>query len=510
MKRLRVILISPSKYGDNGYVERFRWRVVPNGTLPHLRSLTPSEVSGVLIETFAVDEFSQSDLHYLHLLKKSDSPTLLALIGVQSNQFHRALDLAAFARSRGVEHCIIGGPHPMTCDTSSLQGNGISFSLAEAELVWHQVLLDAAEGWLRPVYGTGQRWEKSLNTPSLIPPSSKELNRGLIPMMGIYPARGCPYRCNFCSVIKIAGQRVRTEPIETTLQSFRTAKRAGIRAITVNSDNFNKHPHAKELLQALIDERINLPFFVQCDTTMIDDEEFVRLLGKAGCYQVFVGTETFDRDVLRDAKKTQNRPERYADIIELCHAHRISTHFSSIIGFPQQTKDSILDHLQIEKTLNPSVASFWILTPIPGTEQYEDFLSQGLIWDDNLDHFDGSLSVWHHPNLNAGELKDLLYYCYREFFSVPNILARAIHQRWFHFPYPTSIILPSHSMFGRYTGYAQRQPMSTGIRPVLLDRAADYAQLRRKTFGFDLAPLPRNLLLPKVDNEFNKEVIVFP
>ncbi len=37
----------------------------------------------------------------------------------------------------------------MSCDTSAVQGNGISFSLAEGELVWHQVILDAAEGWLK-------------------------------------------------------------------------------------------------------------------------------------------------------------------------------------------------------------------------------------------------------------------------------------------------------------------------------------------------------------------------
>jgi hypothetical protein len=147
------------------------------------------------------------------------------------------------------------------------------------------------------------------------------------------------------------------------------------------------------------------------------------------------------------------------------------------------------------------------LVPIPGTEQYEEFLSQGLIWDDNLDHFDGSISVWHHPHLSAAELKELLYHCYREFFSVPNILGRAMKQRWFNFALPTPAILASHSIFGRYTGHVQRQPMSTGIRPIHLDKAADYARLRRNTFDFDLAPLPRGLPLSKIDNEFNKELI---
>jgi hypothetical protein len=437
----------------------------------------------------------------MHLLKKAESPTLLALVGVQSNQFHRALDLAAFAKSRGVEHCIIGGPHPMTCDTADLKGHGISFSLAEGELVWHQVLIDAVEGELRPIYGATQRWEKILTPPVLIPPSLSELKRGIIPMIGLYPARGCPYRCNFCSVIKIAGQRVRSEPVETTIQSLWAAKRAGIQAVTVNSDNFNKHPQAKELLRAMIDERINMSFFVQCDATMIDDQEFVPLLAKAGCYQVFVGTETFERDVLREAKKTQNRPERYADMVKTCHAHRISTHFSSIIGFPQQTKESILDHLQIKKALNPSVASFWILTPMPGTEQYDEYLSTGLITDHNLDHFDGSLSVWRHPHLSPADLTDLLYYCYREFFSVPEILARAIQQRWFTLSYPASILLPSHSFFGRYTGHIRRQPMSIGLKQTFLDSESDYRQLRHDTFGLEYVPLPRSLEIPSADGQ---------
>ena len=63
-------------------------------------------------------------------------------MGVQSHQFHRALDLAALALKNG---CIvvIGGPHAMTCDTSMLQGNGVSIAHCEAELVWTEILQDA-------------------------------------------------------------------------------------------------------------------------------------------------------------------------------------------------------------------------------------------------------------------------------------------------------------------------------------------------------------------------------
>ena len=144
-------------------------------------------------------------------------PTILLGVGAQSHQFQRMLDLAAYAHARGCM-AVIGGPHVMTCDTKMLQGQGVSFALAEAEAVLSEILEDACKGELKPVYGENQRWATGiLNTPVLIPPTSEDLARSVIPMMGIYPYRGCPFTCSFCSVIKIAGRKIRGQAIETTI-----------------------------------------------------------------------------------------------------------------------------------------------------------------------------------------------------------------------------------------------------------------------------------------------------
>src|SRR5262245_10641256 len=127
---LRVVIIKPSKYGVTGYVDRFRRGLMPNSTVPYIRSMTPDSLDGVPIQTYAIDEYVQTDLAYLDLLRSPDQPTLVALVGVQSHQFQRALDLAAFARANGVQHCVIGGPHPMTWDNRLLQNWGCSFACA--------------------------------------------------------------------------------------------------------------------------------------------------------------------------------------------------------------------------------------------------------------------------------------------------------------------------------------------------------------------------------------------
>ena len=505
---LRVVILKPGKYDADGYVQRFRRGFMPNSTVVYLASLTPPEIDGVRCEVMTIDEYVHGDLDYLELLRRDPNRrTLLAFAGVQSHQFQRALDLAAFARSRGVESAIIGGPHPMTCDTSNLHGRGVSFCLSEAESVWNDILRDAIAGELAPVYGGDARWSPKLDPPVLIPPSASSLKRYAIRMLGIYPARGCPYTCNFCSVIKIAGRQVRSQPVETTMASLRAAKAAGVRSIVFTSDNLNKYSEAPQLLQAMIDERIELPFFCQCDTQIARQEALIELMGRAGCFQMLVGVESFSRQVLLAAHKFQNHPDTYSRIVALCRKNGISTHFSNIIGFPSETRDDVLEHLRRLRELQPDVASFYILTPIPGTEQYEEFLEQGLIQEKNLDRFDATCVTWNHPHLEPDEWMDLMLRCYREFASVPDVAAKLLRHAFRRWDYRTTIDLLSvvaYAVQWRIAARQRRHPMSGGSGRVLLDAVSDYAHLRREYYGVDLVPLPRSLHLSAADEALNR------
>jgi hypothetical protein len=427
-RSLRVVIVKPSKYAVDGSVERFRWGFMPNATLPYVRSMTPSRLGDVALDIHTVDEYVHTDLRYFSLLRGSrECRTLVALVGVQSHQFHRALDLAAYARQAGCM-AVIGGPHAMTCDTSPLHGCGVSFALTEAELIWPQILQDASGGELQPVYGQGQRWQQNLQPPTIVPPPRQDFSRYIHPMLGLYPARGCPFICNFCSVIKIAGRRIRSQSIA----SLRAAKSAGVRLIMFTSDNFNKYPEAEALLEAMIEERLQLPFFVQCDTQISRQDRLVALLAKAGCFQM--------------------------GVVEL----------------------------------GLTSASFYVLCPIPGTDQYDEFMDQGLITEKNLDRFDTQCLTWRHPHFSREELARLLFDCYRKFDSLPRTLRHV-----------TRSARPSGdmamSLFNRYCAWRRLHPMSGGVMRVGRDSVREYLPLRREAFGFEQAPLPRSLALPPAD-----------
>jgi len=504
---LRVVITKPSKYDSHGFVERFRRGFMPNSTIPHLASMTPRELGGVRCEVETVDEYVQIDLGYLgRFAPGPGEQTLVALVGVQSHQLHRALDLAAYARSRGAQ-AVIGGPHPMTCDTTMLQRRGVAFALSEAEIVWPAILEDALAGELASVYGRDHRWEQRLDPPVLRPPSRRDLARYAVPMLGVYPARGCPYSCNFCSVIKIAGHRVRTQPIEATLASLRAAKRAGVRFVMFTSDNFNKYPEVGELLDAMIAERIELPFFAQCDAQIHRQEDLVERMARAGCHQIFVGAESFNTEALRGAHKFHNDPARYSKIVALCRENGITSHFSNILGFPQDTEIGVLEHLSTLRGLAPDVASFYVLTPIPGTEQYDDFLRDGWITERNLDRYDGTCVTWRHPNLSGDDLRRLLFRCYREFYGAADVaskLLRLLRGRRDYRLFSTLFAVFGLSVMSRLAAAKRLHPMAGGIARVRRESVADYAALRRRVFGIDLAPLPASLALSKEDHELNR------
>lgn len=493
MTQLRVVLIKPSKYGVDGVVERFKKGFMPNATLYHIASLTPEFIRETPIEVQIVDEYVWQDLSYLRWLHRDpDVITLLALVGVQSHQFHRALDLAAYARHHGVRHCIIGGPHPMTCDTTSLQGRGVSFALAEAELIWSQILNDALGDELRPVYGANRRWAEQVPDLIIDPPSATDLARYWAPLLGLYPVRGCPYRCNYCSVIKISGRQVRSPNIESTIESLRRAKRGGVEMIMFVSDNFNKFPQVRELLQAMIDERLGLRFFCQCDTQIANDSGLVELLGRAGCFEMFVGVESFNRSTLKAARKHHNNPTHYVDIIRLCDEAGIRPHFSNIIGFPADDEGEIRHHLEVLKTLRPKVVSFYILTPIPGTEQYDDFRKTNRITEQNLDRFDATFPTWSHPNLSRERLLELLYHAYVSYYGFllrTNGLSEEDKRI---------------AIFSRYSASQRMHPMSGGVNRLRVDGLADYTALRRATYDIDLVPLPDSLPLSAQDESLNR------
>ena len=134
-RKFQFVLIKPSHYGADGYVIRW-WRgMIPSNSLAAVfgvaRDCIDREVLGpdIEIDIEAIDEFSERiDIEKLiERFKRNGNFGLVALVGVQSNQYPRALDLARPLRAAGIS-VAIGGFHVSGC-LSMLDGKAIDLDL---------------------------------------------------------------------------------------------------------------------------------------------------------------------------------------------------------------------------------------------------------------------------------------------------------------------------------------------------------------------------------------------
>jgi radical SAM superfamily enzyme YgiQ (UPF0313 family) len=218
----------------------------------------------------------------------------------------------------------------------------------------------------------------------------------------------------------------------------------------------------------------------------------VDLLGRAGCREMFVGVESFNKESLKQVNKHHNQPDKYQEIVRLCRDAGIDSHLSNIIGFPADSEESIHDQLATIQSLNPDVSSFYILTPVPGTEQYASFKREGLLFEKNIDRYDTTNLTWKHPTISPAEMTELLYRCYIDFYTMKLKSGNL------------SEIIKKTALAFRHYAKQKMHPMSGGMGKLNLDHADNYIQLRKQVFDVELVPLPNNLVLSNTKVKINK------
>jgi len=225
-KRLfHFIMIKPTHYDDEGYPIQWFRSAIPSNTLGCLNGLAvecnDNRVLGDDVE-LVLDTYDETNRRVrpdkiIRKIRASGGKALIGLVGVQSNQFPRALDLARPFLDAGIQVCI-GGFHVSGCiamlkdlppDLRQAQEMGISFFAGEAEdgrLA--NVLKDAYENKLKPIYNFMSDLPNLEGecTPFL---PSKHIRRTGGGSAGLDCGRGCPFQCSFCTIINVQGRKSR-------------------------------------------------------------------------------------------------------------------------------------------------------------------------------------------------------------------------------------------------------------------------------------------------------------
>jgi radical SAM superfamily enzyme YgiQ (UPF0313 family) len=438
-KRLTVVLIKPSKYDDDGYVIRHFRGVLPSNTLACLYGLTEDlkrrktlgedieiriKILDDTIQTIPVEKLVRSN-------RLPQNRTVVALAGVQSNQFPRAADLARRFRSGGLQ-VLIGGFHisgtlslfsEIRPEIQELLDLGVTVVNGEVEETWGEILEDALHDRLKPIYDFRDRKPELYDKP--VPMIHRSyLRRFITSNFGtIDCSRGCPYNCSFCTIINVQGRTMRFRSVEALTSAIReNYKRYGIDFYFFTDDNFARNASWRAIFEMLAhlraEQGISIRFMIQVDTQSWKIPDFVELASRAGCTQVFIGMESINPKNLKAAGKAQNKVREYKDMIAAWHNAKIATHIAYIIGFPFDTHESVEEDVaRLKQEFGVEQVSFFMLTPLPGSQDHARMVRAEEYMDPDLNNYDSFHETTRHPNFAPGEWQAAYRKAWRSFYS---------------------------------------------------------------------------------------------
>jgi radical SAM superfamily enzyme YgiQ (UPF0313 family) len=321
----------------------------------------------------------------------------------------------------------MGGIHATFCRDEALQYVD-AVATGEAESVWKQVLEDARNESLRRVY------EGGVSSMAEIPPARHDLLRGGYYFGSLQTTRGCPLNCSFCSVTAFNGGTYRHRSVADVIAELRLIRE---KVVLFVDDNFigTRRDHltcAKELLQAMIDERLTRPWICQATINFGDDEELLGLARRAGCQGVFIGFESPTVEGLTAVGKKFNL-QHGRDLrasVRRIQRHGMSVVGSFITGIDTDTRGIGESIARAAREYGLDGANVLILTPLPGTKLYAQMEIEGRIrssdYPGDWRYYTLTHPVADYKNFSWTELVEEVNLFTDRYYSCPQILWRML------------------------------------------------------------------------------------
>ena len=428
-KRFQLILIKPSHYDDDGYLIRW-WRAMsPANSLAAVYAIAEDcakrHVLGpdVEIDIKVIDE-TNTRIDFGKILaqfKRHDNFGFVALIGVQSNQYPRALDIARPLREANIA-VAIGGFHVSGCismldgkaiDLDACREMGVTMFAGEAEGRLEDVLRDAAARRLAPIYNFMNDLPGVEGTPGPFLPK-RAVVRTLGQSASFDAGRGCPYQCSFCTIINVQGRKSRFRSPDDIEKLIRLNWAQGIHKFFITDDNFARNKMWESIFDRIIDLRENhdipVHLLIQVDTLCHKIPNFVEKSKRAGVTKVFIGLENINPENLIAAKKAQNKITEYRKMLLAWKSQGIITFAGYILGFPADTPETIRRDIEIIKNELPiDLLEFFCLTPLPGSEDHQTLWNEGIAMDPDLNNYDTEHACTAHARMSKKKWLDIYH-----------------------------------------------------------------------------------------------------
>ncbi|MGE5341002.1 MAG: B12-binding domain-containing radical SAM protein [Candidatus Omnitrophota bacterium] len=301
----------------------------------------------------------------------------LAFISAMAVQRDSTLDVIRRCKEKKIK-MVAGGPLFTTQINESEMDPAFDavdyLILGEVEGVLPTFLKDLETNRAKKIYKK-QEWPSIETSPI---PAWELLDMKHYDSMSIQYSRGCPFKCEFCDILILNGNRPRTKTTGQILNELETLYNHGWRgAVFIVDDNFigNRVALKKELLPAMIEwmDRKKHPFFffTEASLDLTDDDELIRSMVRSGFRKVFIGIETPHEDSLAECNKFANRNRNMLASIQKLQQNGLEVQGGFIVGFDNDPVSIFEKQIRFIQRSGIVTAMVGLLTAMKGTRLYE-------------------------------------------------------------------------------------------------------------------------------------------
>jgi radical SAM superfamily enzyme YgiQ (UPF0313 family) len=232
--------------------------------------------------------------------------------------------------------------------------------------------------------------------------------------------RGCPHRCEFCSVTTLLGHKYRCRSIDNVMEELKLHLP---RTVLFYDDNFTAVPQrTKALLESIIRANLKLRWMAQVGVDVYKDKELLKLMKRSGCYRLYIGMESLDLASLQEYKK-KHTPQEVEECIIHLKEKKIKVHAMFIYGSDNDSPSSLNKILKFVKKYMLDSVQIMILTPLPGSFLYNLWDSQDRIFTKDWGLYDGHHVVYYPNSTSPYQLQKLVVKAMKKIYSISSFFS---------------------------------------------------------------------------------------
>lgn len=250
------------------------------------------------------------------------------------------------------------------------------------------------------------------------------------PGLSMLSSRGCPYKCTFCSLVKLGSVYRRRAPLSVVDEFEYIVENFPIKQIGFVDPIFAlSKKNTLEICNEIIRRKLNKKILWLCETRIdLMDKEILDIMREAGCRRILYGIEAGVNETLTAIGKKYNR-QTIIDTIRRTRAAGIESSGLFIIGVPGETKEMIQETIRFARKLDIDFAKFALAVPYPGSQLYDDFVQSGKLnredWENYITfHTNPEAVVAISETVLPAELIALQRKAHKEFYLQPKIIAK--------------------------------------------------------------------------------------